>query len=288
MLAVICVLLAGILWGCIGLFVRPLNDLGLHSMDVVGLRAFVTAVLLLIILLIIDKKSLKIKLKDIWCFIGTGLLSIVFFNFCYFRTIENASMSVASVLLYTAPAIVMVLSKLLFGEKFTVSKIIALVLTFVGCVFVTGIIGSGDVLSVKSICTGLGAGFGYALYSIFGRYASNRGYNTYTITFYTFLFAGLGCIFLSDISNISDVLLDSPKNMCLGIAFGIVSTILPYLLYTKGLKNMENGKASIIASIEPVTATLLGTVVFDESLSLGGLLGMILILGGIAISSRKN
>ena len=104
------ILLAGILWGSMGLFVRTLNGQGLASMGIVSLRAIVTAVSMLIFLLIFDRRYLQIKIRDIWCFFGTGILSIIFFNYCYFSAITLTSMSVAAVLLYTAPAIVMVLS----------------------------------------------------------------------------------------------------------------------------------------------------------------------------------
>ena len=80
--APILILVAGILWGSMGLFVRTLNAQGLASMDIVGLRAVVTAVSMLLFLLIFDRKLFVIRLKDLWCFLGTGICSIVFFNYC--------------------------------------------------------------------------------------------------------------------------------------------------------------------------------------------------------------
>ena len=56
-----------------------------------------------ILIFIKDKNLFKIKLRDLWCFAGTGLLSIVFFNLCYFKEITITSLSVAAILLYTAP-----------------------------------------------------------------------------------------------------------------------------------------------------------------------------------------
>lgn len=85
------IMLAGILWGCMGLFVRPFNDKGLNSWDIVFLRAMLTTVFMALILVIKDKSLFKIKMKDIWCFLGTGLLSIVFFNLCYFKEITITS-----------------------------------------------------------------------------------------------------------------------------------------------------------------------------------------------------
>ena len=165
-LAPLFILAAGILWGCIGIFVRRLNAMGLYSMDIVFLRAVATALAMGAFLLIFNRKMFRIRLKDLWCFLGTGICSIVFFNFCYFKAITLTSLSVAAVLLYTAPAIVMVLSFFLFGEKFTKRKVLALVLTFVGCVLVTGVLTDAGNVTGLGVLTGLGAGLGYALYSI--------------------------------------------------------------------------------------------------------------------------
>ena len=186
-IAPVLILIAGILWGCLGIFVRKLNTQGLYSMDIVSLRAIVTCLSMGLFLAFYNPRLFSISLRDTWCFAGTGICSIVFFNYCYFKSISITSLSVAAVLLYTAPAMVMVLSFFLFKEKFTKRKIVSLVMTFVGCILVTGVVTSSGSVTGLGILTGLGAGFGYALYSIFSRYAIEKGYHTLTITFYTFL-----------------------------------------------------------------------------------------------------
>ena len=279
------VLMAGILWGIIGIFVRRLNALGFESMDIVILRAITTVILLGLFLLIYDRKKLVIKLKDVWCFIGTGILSVVFFNFCYFKAITMTSLSVAAILLYTAPAIVMVLSALIFNEKITKIKTISLVFTFIGCIMVTGIISDMQTINVQGIFMGLGAGLGYALYSIFSRFALERGYHSLTITFYTFLFALVGTIPFSNYPRIIRICGSDMRIIVFGLLFGFISTVLPYITYTRGLQEMENSRASIIASIEPVTATLLGVIAFGEKLSVLELLGVVLVLGAIVMNN---
>lgn len=282
------ILISGILWGCIGLFVRPLNTRGLASMDVVFVRSAVTALAMLVFLFLYDRKLLCIKIRDIWCFIGTGILSIVFFNFCYFQTIKIASMSVASILLYTAPAMVMIMSYFLFGEPLTKQKNLALIFTFLGCAFVSGIFQSGDGITFRGIIMGLGAGLGYALYSIFSRFALEKGYHTFTITFYTFLIASMGSVIFMDTGHFLEVI-SLDRGVCiLGLLLGLLCTVTPYLLYTLGLKCVSNGNASIIASIEPVTATLLGFMVYHEKPTLSGIVGILLVLGGIAVSGRES
>lgn len=280
------VLTAGILWGTMGIFVRRLNNAGLASLEIVALRAMVTCAALFLFLLVYDRKLLKIHLRDIWCFLGTGICSIVFFNYCYFKAITMTSLSVAAVLLYTAPAMVMVMSRFLFHEKFTGTKVLALVLTFLGCVLVTGIAGSGDALSPAGILVGLGAGFGYALYSIFGKFAIEKGYDSFTISFYTFLAASAGVLPLVDVKLLGNVVFRDVSMILFALVFGLASTVVPYLTYTIGLKYMENSKASIIASVEPVVATLLGILVFHESMTAGGMLGVVLVLFSIVICQK--
>lgn len=286
--APILILIAGVLWGSMGLFVRTLNAQGLASMEIVDLRASVTAAALFVYLLVFDRKLLKIRWKDMWCFLGTGICSIVFFNYCYFKAITLTSLSVAAILLYTAPAIVMVLSYFLFGEKLTKRKLLSLVMTFAGCVLVTGILTEKGSVTAGGILVGLGAGLGYALYSIFSRYALAKGYASLTITFYTFLIAAIGSCFLADMGKVAQVATGSSGSFFFCLAFGVLCTVVPYLTYTMGLQYVENGKASIIASIEPVTATLLGAALFHEKLTVSGVLGVVLVLVALALCNDKK
>ena len=285
MKGVLFVLLAGICWGSIGLFIRTFNRAGLYSMDMVVLRSVFTCLAMTLFLLFYDRKLLRIRLRDLWCFLGTGIVSMVFFNYCYFSLISLSSLSVAAVMLYTAPVFVMLLSAPLFGERITGRKVLALFLTVLGCIFVTGVIGDAASLSLRAILFGLGAGLGYALYSIFSRCALQRGYHSFTISLYTFLFASLAALPLVDPGRILSVSTSSPFMFFFSIACGIVTTALPYIVYNFGLSSMENGRAAIIASIEPVVATLIGFFVFREALTLGNLAGILLVLGAITLSN---
>ncbi len=281
------VLAAGSLWGLMGLLVRSLGAVGLSSAEIGFVRASVAFVCMLTVLLIFDRKAFKIRLKDIWCFIGTGAFSVAFFNYCYFKTMTLTSLSVAAVLLYTAPAFVMLLSAVLFKEKLTVQKVLALVLAFVGCAFVSGIVGGAGALSVQGILYGLGAGVGYALYSIFGRYALARNYRSVTISFYTFLFATVSSIFFVDSKAVVSCLGSSLPLLGKTVFLVVLVTLLPYLSYTRGLQGMENGTASVLASIEPVVATLVGIFVYKERLNIWNGIGICLVLGSIVLINLR-
>ena len=286
--APIFVLLAGILWGMMGIYVRRLNAAGFTTIEIVAVRSVVTALLLFLVLFFYNRKMLKICIRDIWCFAGTGILSIVFFNYCYFKAITMTSLSVAAVLLYTAPAIVMILSAVFFHEKITAVKLIALVATFIGCVLVTGLVGSTESLNAAGILVGLGAGLGYALYSIFSRFALERGYHSLTISFYTFVFASIGVLPLADVQKIYGACVEDIGMLGFYLVFALVSTVIPYILYTLGLTALENSKASIIASVEPVAATVLGIVLFHEKMTVNIVTGIVLVLGAIVICTDKS
>lgn len=287
-LAYIEVIAAGILWGCMGLFVRNLNTIGLATMGIVAIRCFITCILVLLYLAIFKRELLKIKLKDIWCFLGTGFCSILFFNFCYFKSMTLTSLSIAAILLYTSPAFIMVMSFFLFKEKFNRFKVAALVMTFVGCIFVSGLMntlvnGGNLTLSPAALLLGLGAGFGYALYSIFSRYALERGYHSLTITFYTFLFASVGSLFFTDLPQLASVFTGSIKGCLLCVGIAVFGTLIPYITYTAGLNGMDNGRASVVVSIEPAVATVVSFFVYHENPGIWGLIGIVLVLGAVVL-----
>lgn len=285
LLGVLFILIAGICWGCIGIFVRTFNEAGLGSMEIVALRAVVTAVLMFLFLLVTDREKLKIRWKDIWCFLGTGICSMVLFNYCYFRLVTMVSLSVAAVMLYTAPVFVMLMSAVLFKERITPLKLIALAATVVGCAFVTGMIGSDVHLTGMAMLLGLGAGVGYALYSIFSRFALQRGYHSFTINLYTFLVAGIAILPFSDTAGLAAYCLAGPGNFIYAVFSGLVTTVLPYIVYNFGLGRVETGQAAIVASIEPVVATLVGVLLFHEIMTLNNIIGVVLVLGAIVVSN---
>ena len=99
-------------------------------------------------ILVHDRHGFRVRLRDFWCFFGSGVCSLLFFTVCYFRAIELTSLAVAAILLYTAPSFVMLMSLPLFGERFTGRKLAALAMSFAGCCLVSGL-GSGETLGAS-------------------------------------------------------------------------------------------------------------------------------------------
>lgn len=274
-------ILAGILWGLISIFLKSLTGAGLSSLQVLFLRGAVSSLLVLIIILFKNPKLLKIQFKDLWMFIGTGVVSLTFFSLCYFRTILEAGTSIAVILLYTSPIFILVFSRFLFKEKITVPKLMALILTFGGCILVSGL-GGGKGMSFVSFIIGLGAGLGYGLYSIFSRYAL-RKYDSLTVTFYTFVFSSISIIPFCKIQEIPSCIDWKVSLFILGIA--LFCTVLPYIFYTVGLSGLETGKAAILVTVEPLVGTLVGFLLWKEEVSVLKILGILLIFAAIILCS---
>ncbi len=287
-LAVLSVLAAGILWGCIGIFVRHYTALGLSSMQTVSIRMTLAALMFTLFVLIYKPRLFKIRLKDIWIFLGSGIISVGLFTYFYFTSIELSSLSVAAVLLYTAPAFVMLFSLIFFKEKLTVPKVISLVLAVLGCAMTTGVIGGQLTVTLAGFLFGLGSGICYALYSIFSRFALNRGYEPFTITLYTFILAAAFCLVFTDVRPVVDVVFADFGSVCYALLFALASCVLPYVFYTLGLKNIASSTASIIATVEPVVATVIGAVVFSEPLAVPfGYIGVALVLLSVVMINIK-
>ena len=284
-LPTIALLLASTLWGLTGIFVRNLTAMGLSTFDLIFFRSSVTAVSMFIYLLITDRSKLKIDIKDWWYLFGTGVLSFLLFGFCYFYTIKNASMSLAAILLYTSPFFVIIMALIFFKEKITAGKVIGLMLAVIGCFLICNT-DKNVTITPLIIFTGLSSGFCYALYSIFGRVALKK-YESSTVTFYTFLFALIGTVFVVDLKELASTVISTPDSLPLAIVFAVVSAVLPYVFYTYGLKHTEAGKASIIATFEAVVASVSGILVFHEQIQSAGILGIILVLLAVAMLNFK-
>lgn len=280
------IVIAGSLWGLTGIFIRNMNSYGLNAMQIGAVRLLLSAVVFSVITCCKNPSLLKFNIKHIWMFIGTGIISVVFFNYFYFNTIIISEVSVAVVLLYTSPVFVMILSAILFKEKITYIKIIAVILTIVGCALSCGFFGGGYKISLTVLVFGLLSGLFYALYSIFGKYALYR-YNTYTVTAYTFILAGVGACCLVDIGETMKIIVNNPILILWILGITAFCTVLPYLFFTLGLKDTESSTASIVVAIEPVVGAVIGMLFLGDSFSVFKILGIIIIISAIVLMNVK-
>ena len=271
-----------------GLYVRTLMAYKFTQMQTVFGRSLFSAIILGTIMLLKDVSGFKIKLKDLWLFVSAGLFSIILFNYSYYMTMSLSSLSVAAVLLYTAPFFVVIISIPLFSKKLTVNKSAACITAFIGCCCVSGIFDSAQRISGKALFFGLLTGFGYALYTIFGELLLKRGYKTLTITFYVFLSSAICSVpFVNVIKTAKYVAVHNQVLITL-LLMAVFNTVIPYLFYTAGLSGVDPSIAPIIATVEPVVATIVGSIKYGEKIGIWGVIGIALVLFSVVLLNRKT
>jgi drug/metabolite transporter (DMT)-like permease len=293
---VILALVAGVLWGSIGYFVRRLYDLEYSTLSIVFVRMSIAAVIMLVFLAVTGRLHLlRVKLRDLWWFITAGLLSSILLNFFYSESIRMNPLSVASILLASAPIFVVIISALVFKERITSRKVTSLALVFIGCVMVSGLFGGGDDSIAQGhwfSALGFGAGFtsalGWGLYAIVSRVALNKGYNSLTINFYTFACGAAACAPFTEFSTVARSVTDHPLDTSiLLLLHTLCAALLPYALFTYALKFIDTGTASILIEVDPVAAALIGLFVYHENLTAVVIIGIVVVCLGIAVLNQK-
>ena len=290
------VIASAVLWGLYGTFVTILSSMGLSGNALVFLRMFATCVPVGILIGATDRSAFRVRPSDVPLFIANGLLSLLFFTSCYTAAIKVTKIATAAALLYTAPAIVMVLSAILFGERMTARKVLCCLLAVVGCAFASGIGGelfagggaSAGLITPAGLLLGLGAGLGYALYSIFSRIILNRGYSVYTNVFYSFGVAMIGFFVLACLDGSIGQVFENPARTALALLCGLLTGSLAYVLYTTGMKGMETSRAAQLTTIEPVTAALLGSFLFHQPLSGWEIAGIVMVVASVVLMNTGD
>ena len=226
----------------------------------------------------------------LWCWsvlAGVGVAGN--FSF-YFVSIAHGSVAVAATLMYCAPVFVYLVSFALNLERSTPIKWAAMAVVMVGIVLLTGIyeVGAGAVTPIAA-GAGLLAGMSYALF-IFGfKYAAPHGSPQAILSI---AFAVLAIILILPADTEMAIAALSTPDWPLFAALGVFGAGFSFVLYIIGLNHTAPAVASIVAMVEPVTASLFGVVVLNEILVAPQLLGMGLImitvtaLSGYASSKR--
>jgi DME family drug/metabolite transporter len=277
-------LLAAVLWASMGLFYRSLiQEYGLRPLTVVFVRATVAALALWLALGLGRPKQLMLKRRDLPFFIAFGFLGVALFYAVYVYAVDLAGVGVAAVLMYMAPAWVALLSIPLFGERLTAPKTVALLLALLGAALVGRVY---DLVGLRirglGIAAGLGASLGYALYVLFCKAAARRGYRPWTALAFAL---ALGALFLAPLQSPGELvdLLTTPPALARALILGLVLTLGAGVAFNAALAALPASVVSIVATVEPVIAMLLGYLLLGEQVGWPQALGAGLIITAVAL-----
>ena len=285
--AFIYIIIASILWGTSGIFVHYLAPYGFTSLQMTAARGTVSAVCMLTFALIRDRGLFKLKWRDLvyYVIIGVTLFSTAAL---YYTSMQMTSVSTAVVLMYMMPAYVMIFSVLFLGERFSVLKIVSVVGMLVGCCLVSGVIG-GIKFDVFGIILGFVSGLTYAANNISTKLAMKRGCHPVSTTMYSFSVMAVIALCAANPPQMVTTAAKQPAaTVPLLIGIGVVTFVLPYLLFTLAMRELPAGTASALSIIEPMAATVFSVVLFDEKLSVATIIGIVLILGAVFLLGKAE
>ena len=273
-------ILAGLMFGSSGIFVRTLTQNGIDSTTLLFLRFSIAIIPILIAILLTDKKLLKVNLRDIPLFIVCSIC-IVGLNLCYNESMNSIPLSLAATLLSIAPIFVLIFAYVVFREKITRRKFVCMILAIAGCMLMTGVLESNIAnISIYGIILGVGAGVFWAIYLMASKKSIEQGNHTFTILFYSIIIISIALIPFTDFNQISNFVSINPTVTILFlIIHSTFSFALPYIFSTVSLNYIDSGVSSILLSgAEPFAALIFGLIIYAEVPTLLMFCGFLLTL----------
>ena len=279
----------GVLWSTIGMFVKEMSALGAEPLAISFIRlAFAFLLMFLITVVRSGTAGLIITPKVFASCAVMGLVGHGFFNMFYCSAIAYAGVAISVALLYLAPAVSLLASAAVFGEKLTARKLVAVAINIAGCVLTaTGGSLSLEGASLIGILCGIGAGIFYGMHAVLGRIASSGSDPFVSSTVGYFAAAVLlGAAVRPWQASWGS---ETPRLLFTGFLFALIPTAIAYCIYYKALTMVkETGRVAVAASIEPALAALIGYYLYHEDLNRFRIIGIVLVLVSILIMNSDK
>lgn len=255
-------------------------------------RDVIAAASILLALLIIKPALLHVKRSDLFYLIGYGFI-LALFNALWTLSVAMNGAAIATVLVYSSAAFTALLGRWLLKETLDWPKVVAVFLTICGCLLVSGLIGAAGVKANSwGIIAGILAGLFYAVYSLMGRFASQRGLNPWTTLPYIFGFASLFLLATNLLAagqlqgapaTAAAILWKAGSLDAWAILFALAvgPTLLGFATYLISLSILPSSLANLLMTTEPVFTSITAFLLLGERMTLIQIGGSLLILGGV-------
>ena len=281
--------LASSLWAISGISGEILFKKYNFSSDwLVSIRTLISGILLFVIVIFIEKKSVLKPLKNKKDFIGIilfGTAGMYLVQYTYFKTIELSNVSFSTILQFTAPFFIFIYESIKNKKIPAFSTLILFFMTILGVVFIAtkGKISSLSV-SPEALLFGLISAIMIAFYSIYPKKLLKK-YGSITVV-------GWGMIVGSVISNIVHPIWKiqgnvNTESIIQVTVVVILGTSVAYLIYIASLNYISSSLAGILTAFEPVLAAILSVIIFRLKFSFVELIGFILVFVSIFILEKR-
>jgi drug/metabolite transporter (DMT)-like permease len=252
-------------------------------------RDLFACIALVIALAIVRPTLLRVDRAHLAYLLVYGLM-LAIFNSLWTLSVSLNGAAVATVLAYCSAGFTALLGWWLLKERLDWAKLLAVVISLAGCVLVSGALDLGAWrVNLIGIITGTLAGLWYAIYTLMGRSASQRGINPWTTLLYIF---GIAALFLLPLNlfargTIPGTTVDffwlGNSWLGWGVLFLLAAgpTLAGFGLYNISLTHLPASIVNLIAISEPVFTAVIAYIFLGERLTWIQLIGSLLILGGV-------
>ncbi|UXR64377.1 DMT family transporter [Bdellovibrio bacteriovorus] len=275
--------LASVGFGFLGVFGKWGFDSGLSVGEVLSYRFTLAAVLMWIGLLLFRPSWVRLNLRQTVIAALLGIFGYAFFSTLYFTAVQGLSVTLAALLLYTYPFWVNIFSHFFTEDKISRREALCLLAASGGLVLLLW--GHIEVKNIWAIGAGLASAISYAIYVLLsGRLQKNVrpiSSSLYVITFGALALSLFHHPHFSAIQNLSNIQASS----ILGLA--LVCTIIPLTFELAALQKLKSTEVALLMMIEPITAAIMGAVIFKESLSPIQILGALVIGAALVINTTS-
>ncbi len=285
------VLTGTVIWALTGIVIKILlTTYHLETMTIAFWRVFLVTAFMFLVLLLFAPKQFRIAPQDLLIFALYGLIGVAIHQFVWISSVQYNGAAVATVIIYTSPAIVALVAWRFLRERMNRTRLAALALTILGCILVAKAYDTTQIqLNPFGLLAGIGSAFTFATYSLIGRVVARR-YSPWTALFYAFFF---GTIFLLPVGffvhEFVPMRADFGWSGWLTLVFlALVPTLGGFGAYTVGLSHLPASVASILAAFEPVTTAIVAYFVFGETLDPLQLFGGGLIFASVVMLRPRN
>jgi len=283
----LCVVGAAVLWASSGVAGKALFSGGVTPFELVQIRVTVSAVLLAVVFFLRDRRLFQIRAKDIPYFGLLGGVAMALVQITYFYAVSKIQVAAAILLQYLAPILVSFFAVCFWRERLTPTKFLSLLFSLTGCYLVVG--GHDlDLLRMNrvGIVSALASAVCFAAYTLLGEKGMHR-YTPWTVLFYAFLFATLSWhIFYPPLHYLrAGYTLGQWGGM---LYVSVMGTVLPFALFFMGINLIRSTRASITATLEPISAGLFAYLFLGEGLSPLQMVGGAMVVGAIVLLQLKR
>ncbi len=285
---------AALMWAVSGSSAKYLFNQGISPFQLVQLRLTIGLALLFVWLLAHRPALLRIARRDILYFALLGTTGMAMVQFTYLLAISKIKVAVAILLEYLAPVLIALYSLLFARDTLTRATMLAVVCATFGCYLVVGAY-NFDLLSLnrEGVLCGLLCAVAFAWYSLYGEKGMHR-YHPWTVLFYAVLFAAIFWNSAHLFWEAAPLPLEAFTGTYSATAWGfilyiaILGTIVPFGLYFDAINLIRSTRASITATLEPISAGIISYFFLGESLEPLQLLGMVLVIGSVIILQLRH